>query len=164
MIVIVHKSCPLPQVFLNYLTPFEYMILATIIANCIVLALEQHLPACDKTPMSERLVSSHANDSNDISPFPASHRTVIISILSLCDVTRNKYDSEYLNFLWPFDVQDILIGSTLQYLFNREYGEFPVSMEPLPTVEFCWLTSTPTEILCFLPPQDPTASLLSFCC
>ncbi|XP_039631746.1 calcium channel, voltage-dependent, N type, alpha 1B subunit, a [Polypterus senegalus] len=35
--------------------PFEYMILATIIANCIVLALEQHLPARDKTPMSERL-------------------------------------------------------------------------------------------------------------
>ncbi|XP_068190313.1 voltage-dependent N-type calcium channel subunit alpha-1B-like isoform X2 [Antennarius striatus] len=31
------------------------MILATIIANCIVLALEQHLPASDKTPMSERL-------------------------------------------------------------------------------------------------------------
>ncbi|XP_077778257.1 voltage-dependent N-type calcium channel subunit alpha-1B isoform X4 [Podarcis muralis] len=35
--------------------PFEYMILATIIANCIVLALEQHLPVDDKTPMSERL-------------------------------------------------------------------------------------------------------------
>lgn len=33
------------------------MILATIIANCIVLALEQHLPEGDKTPMSERLVS-----------------------------------------------------------------------------------------------------------
>ncbi|KAM7332793.1 hypothetical protein ACRRTK_009501 [Alexandromys fortis] len=32
-----------------------YMILATIIANCIVLALEQHLPDDDKTPMSERL-------------------------------------------------------------------------------------------------------------
>ncbi|KAK7131357.1 hypothetical protein R3I94_016482 [Phoxinus phoxinus] len=31
------------------------MILTTIIANCIVLALEQHLPAMDKTPMSERL-------------------------------------------------------------------------------------------------------------
>uniref|UniRef100_A0AAQ4RJH7 Voltage-dependent N-type calcium channel subunit alpha n=1 Tax=Gasterosteus aculeatus aculeatus TaxID=481459 RepID=A0AAQ4RJH7_GASAC len=31
------------------------MILATIIANCIVLALEQHLPALDQTPMSERL-------------------------------------------------------------------------------------------------------------
>ncbi|XP_009463020.1 PREDICTED: voltage-dependent P/Q-type calcium channel subunit alpha-1A-like, partial [Nipponia nippon] len=37
---------------------FEYMILATIIANCIVLALEQHLPDEDKTPMSERLVSA----------------------------------------------------------------------------------------------------------
>uniref|UniRef100_A0A670I7M5 Voltage-dependent R-type calcium channel subunit alpha n=1 Tax=Podarcis muralis TaxID=64176 RepID=A0A670I7M5_PODMU len=36
-------------------TPFEYMILATIIANCIVLALEQHLPEDDKTPMSRRL-------------------------------------------------------------------------------------------------------------
>uniref|UniRef100_A0A7N6AEK1 Voltage-dependent calcium channel alpha-1 subunit IQ domain-containing protein n=1 Tax=Anabas testudineus TaxID=64144 RepID=A0A7N6AEK1_ANATE len=32
-----------------------YMILATIIANCIVLALEQHLPGEDKTPMSKRL-------------------------------------------------------------------------------------------------------------
>uniref|UniRef100_A0A8C1ZC28 Voltage-dependent P/Q-type calcium channel subunit alpha-1A n=1 Tax=Cyprinus carpio TaxID=7962 RepID=A0A8C1ZC28_CYPCA len=35
--------------------PQRYMILATIIANCIVLALEQHLPDGDKTPMSERL-------------------------------------------------------------------------------------------------------------
>ncbi|XP_041417446.1 voltage-dependent R-type calcium channel subunit alpha-1E isoform X1 [Xenopus laevis] len=35
--------------------PFEYMILTTIIANCIVLALEQHLPGDDKTPMSRRL-------------------------------------------------------------------------------------------------------------
>uniref|UniRef100_A0A3Q3ER18 Voltage-dependent N-type calcium channel subunit alpha n=1 Tax=Kryptolebias marmoratus TaxID=37003 RepID=A0A3Q3ER18_KRYMA len=35
--------------------PSRYMILATIIANCIVLALEQHLPASDKTPLSERL-------------------------------------------------------------------------------------------------------------
>uniref|UniRef100_A0A4W3GTD4 Voltage-dependent R-type calcium channel subunit alpha n=1 Tax=Callorhinchus milii TaxID=7868 RepID=A0A4W3GTD4_CALMI len=31
------------------------MILATIIANCIVLALEQHLPKGDKTPMATRL-------------------------------------------------------------------------------------------------------------
>ncbi|XP_029905891.1 LOW QUALITY PROTEIN: calcium channel, voltage-dependent, P/Q type, alpha 1A subunit, b [Myripristis murdjan] len=31
------------------------MILTTIIANCIVLALEQHLPDGDKTPLSERL-------------------------------------------------------------------------------------------------------------
>uniref|UniRef100_A0A087XR77 Voltage-dependent P/Q-type calcium channel subunit alpha-1A n=1 Tax=Poecilia formosa TaxID=48698 RepID=A0A087XR77_POEFO len=38
-----------------YCTPFEWMILTTIIANCIVLALEQHLPDGDKTPLSERL-------------------------------------------------------------------------------------------------------------
>ncbi|CAF98471.1 unnamed protein product [Tetraodon nigroviridis] len=37
------------------LTPFEYMILATITANCVVLALEQHLPGEDKTPMAKRL-------------------------------------------------------------------------------------------------------------
>ena len=43
--------------WLTFLTPFEWMILATIIANCIVLALEQHLPDGDKTPLSERLVS-----------------------------------------------------------------------------------------------------------
>ncbi|GAB0192770.1 voltage-dependent R-type calcium channel subunit alpha-1E [Grus japonensis] len=36
-------------------TGCQYMILATIIANCIVLALEQHLPEDDKTPMSRRL-------------------------------------------------------------------------------------------------------------
>lgn len=48
----------LERFFLIRCTPFEYMILATIIANCIVLALEQHLPDDDKTPMSERLVSN----------------------------------------------------------------------------------------------------------
>lgn len=44
--------------FLNFaaITPFEYMILATITANCVVLALEQHLPGEDKTPMAKRLV------------------------------------------------------------------------------------------------------------
>lgn len=55
LVLVCVKTCE----FLNILTPFEYMILATIIANCIVLALEQHLPALDKTPMSERLVSCH---------------------------------------------------------------------------------------------------------
>ena len=37
--------------------PFEYMVLLTIIANCIVLALEEHLPNHDKTPLSTSLVS-----------------------------------------------------------------------------------------------------------
>lgn len=64
---LLHCSCGLglPRLsaswpVLNPRTPFGYMILATIIANCIVLALEQHLPDGDKTPMSERLVSAVA--------------------------------------------------------------------------------------------------------
>jgi hypothetical protein len=36
--------------------PFEYMVLLTIIANCIVLALEEHLPNNDKTPLAILLV------------------------------------------------------------------------------------------------------------
>ncbi|XP_025112114.1 voltage-dependent calcium channel type A subunit alpha-1-like isoform X8 [Pomacea canaliculata] len=35
--------------------PFEYMVLLTIIANCIVLALEEHLPMGDKTPLALQL-------------------------------------------------------------------------------------------------------------
>nr|BAA13136.2 voltage-dependent calcium channel [Heterololigo bleekeri] len=35
--------------------PFEYMVLLTIIANCIVLALEEHLPNEDKTPLAVQL-------------------------------------------------------------------------------------------------------------
>lgn len=38
--------------------PFEYMVLSTIIANCIVLALEEHLPEGDKTPLAMKLVRS----------------------------------------------------------------------------------------------------------
>ena len=45
-------------VFLDWLlTPFEYMVLMTICANCIVLGMEEHLPNGDKTPLSEQLVS-----------------------------------------------------------------------------------------------------------
>ena len=36
--------------------PFEYMVLLTIIANCVVLALEEHLPHHDKTPLAISLV------------------------------------------------------------------------------------------------------------
>ncbi|XP_065584736.1 LOW QUALITY PROTEIN: voltage-dependent calcium channel type A subunit alpha-1-like, partial [Artemia franciscana] len=35
--------------------PFEYAVLLTIIANCIVLALEEHLPNGDKTPIAQEL-------------------------------------------------------------------------------------------------------------
>jgi len=33
------------------------MVLMTIIANCIVLALEEHLPEGDKTPLAVQLVN-----------------------------------------------------------------------------------------------------------
>uniref|UniRef100_A0A1I7W481 Small integral membrane protein 8 n=1 Tax=Loa loa TaxID=7209 RepID=A0A1I7W481_LOALO len=36
--------------------PFEYFILLTIIGNCVVLALEQHLPKNDKMPLAEMLL------------------------------------------------------------------------------------------------------------
>ncbi|XP_023217382.1 sodium channel protein type 3 subunit alpha-like [Centruroides sculpturatus] len=35
--------------------PFEYAVLLTIIANCIVLALEEHLPRGDRTPLAQKL-------------------------------------------------------------------------------------------------------------
>ncbi|XP_034248827.1 voltage-dependent calcium channel type A subunit alpha-1 isoform X6 [Thrips palmi] len=35
--------------------PFEYAVLLTIIANCVVLALEEHLPEGDKTILAQRL-------------------------------------------------------------------------------------------------------------
>lgn len=65
------------------ITPFEYMILATIIANCIVLSLEQHLPGEDKTPMSKRLVSI---------------KNINISIFETLAAT---YTTFYLNYLIP---------------------------------------------------------------
>jgi hypothetical protein len=36
--------------------PFEYAVLLTIIANCVVLALEEHLPNGDKTILALKLV------------------------------------------------------------------------------------------------------------
>lgn len=39
--------------------PFEYAVLLTIIANCVVLALEEHLPHGDKTILAQKLVSGN---------------------------------------------------------------------------------------------------------
>lgn len=41
--------------FLIEWPPFEYTVLLTIIANCIVLAWEDHLPNGDRTPMALKL-------------------------------------------------------------------------------------------------------------
>ncbi|KAJ4426363.1 hypothetical protein ANN_27177 [Periplaneta americana] len=40
---------------LTIATPFEYAVLLTIIANCVVLALEEHLPCKDKTILAQKL-------------------------------------------------------------------------------------------------------------
>ena len=45
-----------------YFSPFEYMVLLTIIANCIVLALEEHLPHDDKTTLARSLVCFFINN------------------------------------------------------------------------------------------------------
>ena len=37
--------------------PFDYVILITIVANCIVLAMEDHLPRDDKSALTINLVS-----------------------------------------------------------------------------------------------------------
>ncbi|XP_037914495.1 voltage-dependent calcium channel type A subunit alpha-1 isoform X2 [Hermetia illucens] len=40
--------------------PFEYAVLLTIIANCVVLALEEHLPEGDKTVLAQKLEKTEA--------------------------------------------------------------------------------------------------------
>ncbi|XP_053671841.1 voltage-dependent calcium channel type A subunit alpha-1 isoform X1 [Anopheles nili] len=40
--------------------PFEYAVLLTIIANCVVLALEEHLPHGDKTVLAQKLEKTEA--------------------------------------------------------------------------------------------------------
>ncbi|XP_050746418.1 voltage-dependent calcium channel type A subunit alpha-1 isoform X8 [Drosophila biarmipes] len=40
--------------------PFEYAVLLTIIANCVVLALEEHLPGGDKTVLAQKLEKTEA--------------------------------------------------------------------------------------------------------
>ncbi|XP_051864686.1 voltage-dependent calcium channel type A subunit alpha-1 isoform X22 [Drosophila albomicans] len=40
--------------------PFEYAVLLTIIANCVVLALEEHLPESDKTVLAQKLEKTEA--------------------------------------------------------------------------------------------------------
>ena len=42
---------------ISWFTAFEYGVLATIVANCVVLALEEHLPNDDKTVVALKLVS-----------------------------------------------------------------------------------------------------------
>ena len=58
--------------------PFEYFILLTIIGNCVVLAMEQHLPKNDKKPLAEKLVSQNFIASRF---YPANCRSISSLIL-----------------------------------------------------------------------------------
>lgn len=59
--------------------PFEYMVLLTIITNCVVLAMEVHLPEGDRTSLSSALVC------------PAASRPPPAFLL----ITRNEIDYHY---------------------------------------------------------------------
>lgn len=56
---ILRESNPLRRAtkFLIEWPPFEYTVLLTIIANCVVLAVEKPLPNGDKTELARQLVS-----------------------------------------------------------------------------------------------------------
>ena len=56
LIAQVHLDLHFYLLFLSC-TPFEYTVLLTIIANCVVLAMEHHLPNNDRPPLAMRLVS-----------------------------------------------------------------------------------------------------------
>ncbi len=47
-------------------TPFEYMVLCTITANCVCLAMEVHLPNNDRRQLSTRMVSRQRFDDVDL--------------------------------------------------------------------------------------------------
>lgn len=51
-----------------FCTPFEYAVLLTIIANCVVLALEEHLPRGDKTVLAKTLVNHPSAIAHMFSP------------------------------------------------------------------------------------------------
>ena len=51
--------------FLIEWPPFECMVLLTIIANCVVLAIEKPLPNGDKTELTKQLVSATGETFSD---------------------------------------------------------------------------------------------------
>ncbi|CAH2243784.1 jg12698 [Pararge aegeria aegeria] len=72
--------------------PFEYAVLLTIIANCVVLALEEHLPNGDKTILAQKLSASTAQarlaDTNIITQLPIAPADVDFRTLRAIRVLR----------------------------------------------------------------------------
>lgn len=92
------------------------MILTTIIANCIVLALEQHLPGEDKTPMSKRLVRySHMETSahtTTLNAFLSSHSSdLMISSFVSCLHLQEKTEPYFIGmFCFEAGIKIIALG------------------------------------------------------
>lgn len=86
-------------------TPFEYAVLLTIIANCVVLALEEHLPRGDKTVLAKTLVISANAVAHIILPVarPPAHPVPPTSIL-LHPLARTQCDrfTETFRSMWSF--------------------------------------------------------------
>jgi len=68
--------------------PFEYAVLLTIIANCVVLALEEHLPGGDKTVLAQKLVRHGPKIRSDLT----NRRThlILISILGHISIRKKR--------------------------------------------------------------------------
>ena len=73
-------------------TPFETAVLMTIIANCVVLALEEHLPKGDKTMMAIKLVSTAATN------FPSQ-----TNVSGQANCSSIICDSYYYTIAWFYD-------------------------------------------------------------
>lgn len=74
-------------------TPFEYAVLLTIIANCVVLALEEHLPRGDKTVLAKTLVN-HPIVIRQFSPCTSVSRIMnLLKRFVCCDDFRRQPNS-----------------------------------------------------------------------
>lgn len=85
-------------------TVFEYAVLLTIIANCVVLALEEHLPEKDRTPLSLKLVSmaTERDLQFQTSPFsPPTLPTGNIGALFFRNLLRGSNPQDFGPWLYP---------------------------------------------------------------
>jgi hypothetical protein len=91
-------------------SPFEYMVLLTIIANCIVLALEEHLPNDDKTTLARSLVilSITRNNAENLS----------LILLFILGKNRNLFYWDFL-FRSSFENYRIRLCSTRRILSTK---------------------------------------------
>ena len=91
--------------------PFEFLVILTITANCIVLGLEEHLPNNDKTPLSTSLVIM-------IIMMKQNHRVIFFRAL-ISFSQRNKQESTEKYFLGIFFVEAALKIIALGFVLHK---------------------------------------------